>query len=239
MIAGAAHRTAVASGIRAAQNADEACELLQSDKDTSEHGAVIFFSFSTLFVLTFLLCIFYIKKTTTLSWNSAWTPQGSCVAALGSWVWKQLHQVRVDRFQSVLPLLHVLVRSVRKVFWRGAAVLSSARANERVFGELRRSHQGLRSRHQEERAVCCVVFYFSALVSWYSLLKFGFRFIPSRLLYGLVPSALLESHDFWQDAEDNLRGYPHKHRPEEAPHIIYIELKVNTFFAGTFFCFIA
>ena len=50
------------------------------------------------------------------------------------------------------------------------------------------------------------------------------QFIPSALLHGLVPSALLDTHDFWQDAEDNLRGYPQGHSPEDAPHIVYIEL---------------
>eukprot|EP00760_Papus_ankaliazontas_P003017 PhM_4_TR11378/c0_g1_i1/m.4426 len=34
------------------------------------------------------------------------------------------------------------------------------------------------------------------------------QFIPSRMLYGLIPSALLETHQFWQDEADNLRGYP-------------------------------
>ena len=46
-------------------------------------------------------------------------------------------------------------------------------------------------------------------------------FIPSRLLYGLVPCALLDTHKFWQDEEDNLRGYPH----EEGPYIIYVRLR--------------
>lgn len=53
------------------------------------------------------------------------------------------------------------------------------------------------------------------------------QFVPSLLLHGLVPSALLDTHDFWQDAEDNLRGYPHGHPPEDAPHIIFIELKAG------------
>jgi len=46
------------------------------------------------------------------------------------------------------------------------------------------------------------------------------QYIPSRLLYGIVPSALLDTHYFWQDKEDNLRGYPHNN----APLIIYVEL---------------
>jgi hypothetical protein len=46
------------------------------------------------------------------------------------------------------------------------------------------------------------------------------QFIPSRLLYGLVPSALLDTHLFWQDKNDNLRGYP----TDSSPHIIYVEL---------------
>jgi hypothetical protein len=35
-------------------------------------------------------------------------------------------------------------------------------------------------------------------------------FVPARLLYGLMPAALLETHRFWQDQEDNMRGYPIK-----------------------------
>ena len=33
-------------------------------------------------------------------------------------------------------------------------------------------------------------------------------FIPERLLYGIIPAALLETYTFWQDEDDNLRGYP-------------------------------
>ena len=38
MIAGTVHRGTVLASIKAAQYADEACELLQSNKDSSEHG---------------------------------------------------------------------------------------------------------------------------------------------------------------------------------------------------------
>jgi hypothetical protein len=34
------------------------------------------------------------------------------------------------------------------------------------------------------------------------------QFIPTRFLSGVLPAALLESHRFWQDQDDNLRGYP-------------------------------
>ncbi len=50
------------------------------------------------------------------------------------------------------------------------------------------------------------------------------QFIPSRLLYGIVPSALLDTHLFWQDKSDNLRGYP----TDGSPHIIYVELQKVT-----------
>ncbi|MAT98943.1 MAG: hypothetical protein CL608_17505, partial [Anaerolineaceae bacterium] len=33
-------------------------------------------------------------------------------------------------------------------------------------------------------------------------------YIPSRLLYGVLPQALLDKHAFWQDETDQLRGYP-------------------------------
>ena len=30
----------------------------------------------------------------------------------------------------------------------------------------------------------------------------------ARLLYGLIPETLLQDYVFWQDEDDNLRGYP-------------------------------
>jgi len=33
-------------------------------------------------------------------------------------------------------------------------------------------------------------------------------YIPSRLMHGVLPTALLEKYDFWQDETDELRGYP-------------------------------
>ena len=32
--------------------------------------------------------------------------------------------------------------------------------------------------------------------------------LPARLLFGLLPHTLLEDYVFWQDEDDNLRGYP-------------------------------
>uniref|UniRef100_A0A7S1J653 ubiquitinyl hydrolase 1 n=1 Tax=Eutreptiella gymnastica TaxID=73025 RepID=A0A7S1J653_9EUGL len=34
------------------------------------------------------------------------------------------------------------------------------------------------------------------------------QFLPARLLYGLVPQALLEKYTLWQDDNDHIRGYP-------------------------------
>ena len=31
--------------------------------------------------------------------------------------------------------------------------------------------------------------------------------MPTRLLLGLLPEALLQTYVFWQDEEDHLRGY--------------------------------
>jgi len=45
-------------------------------------------------------------------------------------------------------------------------------------------------------------------------------FIPSRLLYGIVPCALLNTHQFWQDEGDQLRGYPE----DNGAHLILVEL---------------
>ena len=47
-------------------------------------------------------------------------------------------------------------------------------------------------------------------------------FIPSRLLYGLIPSALLDTHRFWQDTKDQLRGYP---KDDEGTHLLMVELE--------------
>ena len=46
-------------------------------------------------------------------------------------------------------------------------------------------------------------------------------FIPSRLLYGIVPSALLDTHQWWQDERDVLRGYP----TEGEGHLLIMELE--------------
>ena len=46
-------------------------------------------------------------------------------------------------------------------------------------------------------------------------------FIPARLLYGIVPCALLEGYDFWQDEEDYLRGY---HQKKEHADVIFINI---------------
>ena len=44
-------------------------------------------------------------------------------------------------------------------------------------------------------------------------LSFGTEtYIPARLLAGVLPQTLLETHRFWQDEDDQLRGYPiHEH----------------------------
>ena len=50
-------------------------------------------------------------------------------------------------------------------------------------------------------------------------------FLPERLLYGTLPSSLLEQYLFWQDEADNLRGYPKS--KENEPYVIYITLHQN------------
>ena len=50
-------------------------------------------------------------------------------------------------------------------------------------------------------------------------------FVPTRYLCGVLPSALLESHHFWLDDLDNIRGYPHA-RDEKTglyEHVLLIE----------------
>ena len=50
--------------------------------------------------------------------------------------------------------------------------------------------------------------------------------IPVRFLYGLLPSALLESHDFWMDDNDNIRGYPQEKDEKSGifDHVLMITL---------------
>jgi len=50
-------------------------------------------------------------------------------------------------------------------------------------------------------------------------------FIPLRYLYGLVPTAILESYSFWQNADDSLTGYmPIKNKSNTARSILRIEI---------------
>ena len=56
-------------------------------------------------------------------------------------------------------------------------------------------------------------------------LSFGEEtFLPQRLLWGLLPAALLERYVFWQDESDLLRGYP---RDPKHPNIIFVNLGVG------------
>lgn len=34
------------------------------------------------------------------------------------------------------------------------------------------------------------------------------RYVPNRLLYGLMPDALVDRFSFWQNPDDSLSGYP-------------------------------
>ena len=61
-------------------------------------------------------------------------------------------------------------------------------------------------------------------------------FVPGRLLSGIVPDCLLSSHEFWQDEQDNIRGYPKKVKADKntikdskenqqnCSHVIYFTL---------------
>lgn len=41
-------------------------------------------------------------------------------------------------------------------------------------------------------------------------------FMPTRLLKGLMPSAILDGYDFWQNEDDSLIGYP-KRKEDNGP----------------------
>eukprot|EP00755_Sulcionema_specki_P005608 Sspe_Gene.33212::Locus_16237_Transcript_1_1_Confidence_1.000_Length_12018::g.33212::m.33212 len=52
------------------------------------------------------------------------------------------------------------------------------------------------------------------------------QFIPARLLHGLLPDCLLNSHLFWQDAQDCLRGYPiHQGDGAKPHHLLFVQLR--------------
>ena len=50
-------------------------------------------------------------------------------------------------------------------------------------------------------------------------------FVPARLLNGLLPAALLESHVFWQDESEHLRGYA---KNAADPTIYHVQLHTST-----------
>ncbi|KAJ1425171.1 hypothetical protein B484DRAFT_93375, partial [Ochromonadaceae sp. CCMP2298] len=50
-------------------------------------------------------------------------------------------------------------------------------------------------------------------------------FLPLRLLYGILPAALLESYNFWQNADESVTGYmPSKNLSHQARSIVNIRL---------------
>lgn len=54
-------------------------------------------------------------------------------------------------------------------------------------------------------------------------------FVPSRFLHGAVPSALLESHTFYLDDNDVMRGYPAKDEKTGIyPHVILVEISKSS-----------
>ena len=48
--------------------------------------------------------------------------------------------------------------------------------------------------------------------------------MTSRLLAGLLPTALLEQYRFWQDPEDTLRRYPVDERDTDPQSIVRVTL---------------
>eukprot|EP01063_Lacrimia_lanifica_P039595 TRINITY_DN8724_c1_g4_i1.p1 TRINITY_DN8724_c1_g4~~TRINITY_DN8724_c1_g4_i1.p1 ORF type:complete len:4579 (+),score=2099.61 TRINITY_DN8724_c1_g4_i1:248-13984(+) len=52
------------------------------------------------------------------------------------------------------------------------------------------------------------------------------QYIPKRLLYGLLPQCILETHLFWQDAQDCLRGYPiYEGEGAKPRHLLFVQLR--------------
>lgn len=57
------------------------------------------------------------------------------------------------------------------------------------------------------------------------------QFVPARLLQGIMPDALVELYHFWQDQDDNLRGYPIDPKaPDQS--VVYVTLKRKTSVEG-------
>lgn len=61
-------------------------------------------------------------------------------------------------------------------------------------------------------------------------------FVPSRLLFGILPSALLDHYMFWQDEDDNLRGYPREDEPDSdnQRYLIMVTLRRSKKVSGLF-----
>eukprot|EP01012_Entosiphon_sulcatum_P009332 TRINITY_DN1521_c0_g2_i1.p1 TRINITY_DN1521_c0_g2~~TRINITY_DN1521_c0_g2_i1.p1 ORF type:complete len:4962 (-),score=1074.52 TRINITY_DN1521_c0_g2_i1:73-14958(-) len=47
-------------------------------------------------------------------------------------------------------------------------------------------------------------------------------FIPQRLLFGILPHVLLDKYNFWQDDNDNLRGYAID--PDQRDHYLHVDI---------------
>lgn len=69
---------------------------------------------------------------------------------------------------------------------------------------------------------------FPSLTAQSTLAAIEQTFVPSRLLRGLVPDALLETHMFWQNEDDSLTGYPIRtlaHEPAARPTMLLVTLE--------------
>ncbi|CUF98849.1 Hypothetical protein, putative, partial [Bodo saltans] len=47
-------------------------------------------------------------------------------------------------------------------------------------------------------------------------------YLPHRFLYALLPDAIVQNHTFWQDEDDNIRGYPNERK---ATHLLWLHWK--------------
>ena len=56
-------------------------------------------------------------------------------------------------------------------------------------------------------------------------LSFGVEtYLPARLLFGIIPQALLDKFTFWQDEDDHLRGYPDEALEPDSDDMILVNL---------------
>eukprot|EP00755_Sulcionema_specki_P008255 Sspe_Gene.40443::Locus_19530_Transcript_1_1_Confidence_1.000_Length_7240::g.40443::m.40443 len=157
-----------------------------------------------------------------------------CLEAIDSKNGEKLKELHVYRDHSCVMVYDLF--SYGRRFYRSLVYSSDSRVAlrwiqpsdqaRRVLWDSWNRHAGGNPRSSLSTPSCCVL----------SRTKFaagnlsGCRetFVPPRLLHGLLPDALLDTHVFFQDEKDDLRGYPMKvgndNEDDEPSHLLLVTL---------------